>query len=111
MLTEILKTQYPNINFFKDCIIEDRLDGKGHVIKYWNTEVLGPKPTKTQLKNWAEDLQVLKQVNNNKVLEKRKREYGTWREQLDKLYHDMKNGTTTWVGFIDSVRNANPLDE
>ena len=48
------------------------------------------------------------------VLEKRKTEYLSWQEQLDKLWHDINDGkfgdsakTGTWYTHIKSVKDAN----
>ena len=45
------------------------------------------------------------------VLEKRKTEYLSWNEQLDKLWHDINDGkldkTGSWYAHIKSVKDAN----
>ena len=36
------------------------------------------------------------------------KELGGWREQLDMMYHDQVNGTTTWKDAIAKVKADNP---
>lgn len=38
----------------------------------------------------------------------RQREYAPLKEQLDMMYHDKVNGTTTWEDHINAVKNNNP---
>ena len=34
--------------------------------------------------------------------------YPTWKDQLDMLWHDKKDGTTTWEDAIQAVKDAHP---
>jgi hypothetical protein len=38
----------------------------------------------------------------------RQSEYAPLKEQLDMMYHDKVNGTTTWEDHINSVKTNNP---
>jgi hypothetical protein len=38
----------------------------------------------------------------------REKEYPTWQDQLDMLWHDKKDGTTTWEDAVQAVKDANP---
>jgi len=38
----------------------------------------------------------------------RAKEYPSWQDQLDMLWHDKKDGTTTWEDAIQAVKDANP---
>jgi hypothetical protein len=38
----------------------------------------------------------------------REREYKSIKEQLDMMYHDQVNGTTTWRDHINTVKTNNP---
>ena len=38
----------------------------------------------------------------------RAKEYPTWQDQLDMLWHDKKDGTTTWEDAVQAVKDANP---
>ena len=83
-------------------------DGSGDYIKSWTYSDI-TKPTDSQIASYetagnTQEALVL-------VLEKRKREYLTWQEQLDKLYHDIDDGkldkTGSWYTHIKSVKDAN----
>ena len=41
-------------------------------------------------------------------VEPRERAYPSWENQLDMLYHDKVNGTSTWQDAIQAVKDANP---
>ena len=38
----------------------------------------------------------------------REKEYSSWKDQLDQIYWDKKNGTNKWVEAIDKVKSDNP---
>ena len=40
----------------------------------------------------------------------RAKEYGTWQQQMEMIYKDQKNGTTTFKDHCDKVRSDNPKD-
>lgn len=46
-LVERLKRLYPDADFRRDIVVQD--DGEGPYIAQWNSDVLGPRPTKKQL--------------------------------------------------------------
>ena len=83
-------------------------DGSGDYIKSWTYSDI-TKPTDSQIASYetagnTQEALVL-------VLEKRKTEYLSWQEQLDKLYHDINDGkldkTGSWYTHIKSVKDAN----
>ena len=83
-------------------------DGSGDYIKSWTYSDI-TKPTDSQIASYetagnTQEALVL-------VLEKRKREYLSWQEQLDKLYDDIDDGkldkTGSWYTHIKSVKDAN----
>ena len=83
-------------------------DGSGDYIKSWTYSDI-TKPTDSQIASYetagnTQEALVL-------VLEKRKREYLSWQEQLDKLYHDINDGkldkTGSWYTHIKAVKDAN----
>ena len=43
---------------------------------------------------------------------KRKREYPTWQEQVDQLWHDIDDGkldkTGSWYNAVKAIKDANP---
>jgi len=46
--------------------------------------------------------------NTAAVIDKRVAEYGAVGDQLDMMYNDAINGTTTWTDHITAVKTANP---
>ena len=83
-------------------------DGSGDYIKTWTYSDL-TKPTDSQIASYetagnTQEALVL-------VLDKRQTEYLSWREQLDKLYHDIDDGkldkTGSWYTHIKAVKDAN----
>ena len=77
-------------------------------IKTWNVSGVA-KPTDSQL-NALESTANSKEALDN-VLFKRRIEYLSWQEQLDKLYHDIDDGkldkTGSWYKHIKAVKDAN----
>jgi len=45
---------------------------------------------------------------NYRYEELRKRDYGDYGDQLDMMYHDLLDGTSTWKDHISEVKNAFP---
>jgi hypothetical protein len=95
--------------FNSNILLSD--DGSGAYIKTWNVSGV-TKPTDSQLNALATN--ATKELNNAGVAVKRKTEYLSWQEQLDKLYHDINDGkfgdsakTGTWYTHIKSVKDAN----
>ena len=43
---------------------------------------------------------------NHKFKDDRKKAYGTWEEQMERLYKDQKNGTSTFKDHQDMVRGT-----
>ena len=94
-----------------NILIQDDSDGNGAYIVTWSVSGLA-KPSDSQLA--AFDTAGNTKETLNTTLAKRKREYLTWEEQLDKLYHDINDGkfgdtakTGTWYTHIKSVKDAN----
>ena len=91
--------------------LRNKGDGKGDYIETWNVTGVS-KPTDSQIASYetaANEREAL-----NVVLYKRKKEYLSWQEQLDKLYHDINDAkfgdsakTGTWYTHIKSVKDAN----
>mgnify|MGYP003118665272 CR=1 FL=1 len=86
-------------------LIENIGDGKGDYIARWSVDGLD-KPTDSQLAsyetagNTSESLAVIDDA--------RRVAYGSWQEQLEMIYKDQKNGTTTFKDHCDKVRSDNP---
>ena len=80
-------------------------DGSGPYIKEWNISSEKAKPTDSQLNALSSQATTLE--NNAKVDEKRRKEYISWQDQMEMIYKDQKNGTTTYKDHCDKVRSDN----
>ena len=82
-------------------------DGDGDYIKTWTYSF--SKPTDSQIASYETAGNTAETLSG--VLRKRRIEYLSWREQLDKLYHDIDDGkldkTGSWYTHIKSVKDAN----
>ena len=86
------------VDFQKDVLLQD--DGDGVVyIKEWN--VPEAQPTEEQLN--ALDAQATTLESNNQVDTTRRTAYGSWKDQLDEIYHDID----AWKTRIKSIKDAN----
>jgi len=80
-------------------------EGSGDYIHTWNVSGLD-KPTDSQLASYETAANAEETLNG--LLAKRRREYGTWQQQMEMIYKDQKNGTTTFKDHCDKVRSDNP---
>ena len=82
-------------------------DGNGDYIKTWTYSF--SKPTDSQIASYETAGNTVE--SNHNVDNKRKTEYLSWEEQLDKLYHDIDDGkldkTGSWYKHIKAVKDAN----
>jgi len=82
-------------------------DGGEDYIKSWTYSFT--KPTDSQLATYETAANTAE--SNHNVDIKRKTEYLSWQEQLDKLYHDINDGkldkTGSWYTHIKAVKDAN----
>ena len=82
-------------------------DGSGDYIKSWTYSFT--KPTDSQLATYETAGNTAE--SNHSIDIKRKTEYLSWQEQLDKLYHDINDGkldkTGSWYKHIKAVKDAN----
>ena len=101
-LPDILQLKYPGADFRKDIRLIDRGDGQGIVINEWNLP--DPRPTPAQIAQWAIDYDL--QYRQQQAVLKRK--YPPINDQLDMMYNDKINNTTTWVDAVSAVKAANP---
>ena len=88
------------VDFTKDVILQDDSDGKGAYIKEWN--VAEAQPTEEQLD--ALDAQATTLESNNQVDGTRRKEYGSWNDQLDEIYHDID----AWKARLQTIKTNNP---
>jgi len=80
-------------------------EGSGDYIHTWNVSGLD-KPTDSQLASYETAANAEETLNG--VLAKRRREYGSWQQQMEMIYKDQKNGTSTFKDHCDKVRSDNP---
>ena len=95
---------------FREEIVlqDDMIDGVSKpYIAEWNA-IDKVKPTDEQLN--ALESEATKLENNAKIDAKRRTEYLSWQEQLEMIYKDEKNGTTTYKDHCDKVRSDNPKE-
>ena len=80
-------------------------DGSGDYIHTWNVSGLN-KPTDSQLASYETAGNTAE--TNARIDKTRRSQYGTWQEQMEMIYKDQKNGTTTFKDHCDKVRSDNP---
>ena len=82
-------------------------DGSGDYIKTWTYSFT--KPTDSQIASYETAGNTIESYAV--IFSKRKIEYLSWREQLDKLWHDIDDGkldkTGSWYKHIKAVKDAN----
>ena len=93
-----------------DFLTEVRLqnDGSGDYINEWNITSEKAKPTDDQLNALSSQATALE--NTAKIDAKRRTEYLPFEDQLEMIYKDQKNGTSTYKDHCDKVRSDNPKE-
>ena len=82
-------------------LLQNDSDGKGDYIINWN--VIGlEKPTDEQLNAFEAEATTLE--SNNQVDSTRRKEYGSWNDQLDEIYHDID----AWKARLQTIKTNNP---
>ena len=82
-------------------------NGDGDHIKKWNVTVLD-KPNYEQLTSYETAANTVEA--NIAIDQIRQTQYLSWQEQLEMIYKDQKNGTTTFKDHCDKVRSDNPKE-
>jgi len=80
-------------------------DGDGEYIKTWSVDGLS-EPTDSQLASYDTAGNTVE--TNAGIDATRRTQYGTWQQQMEMIYKDQKNGTTTFKDHCDKVRSDNP---
>ena len=92
---------YLNRNFSpEEVFLQNDSDGKGDYIKEWN--VAEAQPTQEQLDALEAEATTLE--SNNQVDKTRRKEYGSWNDQLDEIYHDID----AWKARLQTIKTNNP---
>ena len=96
-----------NSSTWDDTKVSLQNDGSGDYIKTWTYSFT--KPTDSQIASYETAGNTAE--SNAAIDSKRKTEYLSWQEQLDKLYHDINDGkldkTGSWYTHIKAVKDAN----
>tara|TARA_B100000575_G_scaffold283035_1_gene275463 strand:+ start:519 stop:857 length:339 start_codon:yes stop_codon:yes gene_type:complete len=82
-------------------------EGSGDYIHTWNVSGLA-KPTDEQLASF--ETQANTDKTNAVIDETRRTQYLSWQQQMEMIYKDQKNGTTTFKDHCDKVRSDNPKE-
>ena len=79
--------------------------GSGDFIKEWSVSGL-EEPTAEQIASYETAGNAAEA--NNVIDATRRTEYLSWDKQMEMIYKDQKNGTTTFKDHCDKVRSDNP---
>ena len=84
--------------------LQNNSDGNGDFIASWSYDIAQPT---------AEQLATYETAGNaaeaNAVIDAtRQTQYLSWQQQMEMIYKDQKNGTTTFKDHCDKVRSDNP---
>jgi len=82
-------------------------DGDGDYIANWSVDGLD-KPTDSQLASYETSANT--EETNFRVDKTRRSQYLSWQQQMEMIYKDQKNGTTTFKDHCDKVRSDNPKE-
>ena len=85
--------------------LEDYSDGNGAFIASWSYDGL-TQPTAEQIASYETAGNAAEA--NNVIDATRRTEYLSWDKQMEMIYKDQKNGTTTFKDHCDQVRSDNP---
>ena len=85
--------------------LQNNSDGNGDFIASWSYDGL-TQPTAEQIASYETAGNTAETLSG--VLSTRKKEYGSYELQMEMIYKDQKNGTTTFKDHCDKVRSDNP---
>ena len=88
-----------------NIILQNDSDGNGDYIKTWSVDGLS-EPTDSQLASY--DTAGDTAETNAGIDSTRRSQYGSWESQMEMIYKDQKDGTTTFKDHCDKVRSDNP---
>ena len=84
--------------------LQDNSDGNGAFIASWDYDIA--EPTAEQIASYETAGNAAEA--NNVIDATRRTEYLSWDKQMEMIYKDQKNGTTTFKDHCDKVRSDNP---
>jgi len=82
-------------------------DGSGDYIRTWNVSGLA-KPSDSQIASYETAGNTAE--SNSAIDRARRSQYGSWESQMEMIYKDQKNGTSTFKDHCDKVRSDNPKE-
>ena len=85
--------------------LQNDSDGNGDYIHTWSVDSL-EKPTDKQIASYETSGNAVEA--NAGIDATRRTEYLFWDKQMEMIYKDQKNGTTTFKDHCDKVRSDNP---
>ena len=94
-----------NSKTWDDTKVSLQNDGSGDYIKTWTYDGLD-KPTDSQIAEYETAGNTAE--TNAGIDATRRSQYGTWESQMEMIYKDQKNGTSTFKDHCDKVRSDNP---
>ena len=80
-------------------------DGDGDYIHTWSVDGL-TKPSNSQIASYETAGNTAEA--NAAIDATRQSQYGSWESQMEMIYKDQKNGTSTFKDHCDKVRSDNP---
>ena len=92
------------VDFLNDVRLQDDSNGQGAYIAEWNLDIA--QPTDEQLASYETAGNAAEA--NAAIDATRRTEYLSWEQQMEMIYKDQKNGTTTFKDHCDKVRSDNP---
>ena len=87
--------------------LRNNSDGNEDYIDVWNVPGLD-KPTNSQLASYETEGNT--NETNDNIDATRRSQYGSWEFQMEMIYKDQKNGTSTFKDHCDKVRSDNPKE-
>ncbi len=94
-----------NLKTWDDTKVSLQDDGSGVYIKTFTYDGLA-KPTAEQLASYETAGNAAEA--NAAIDATRRTQYLSWQQQMEMIYKDQKNGTTTFKDHCDKVRSDNP---
>ena len=93
-----------NSKTWNDTKVSLKNDGAEDFIASWNYDIA--QPTDKQIASYETAGNAAEA--NNAIDATRRTEYLSWDKQMEMIYKDQKNGTTTFKDHCDKVRSDNP---
>jgi len=93
-----------NSKTWDDTKVSLQNDGSGDYIKTWTYSFDKPDDSKIAEYETAGNTA----ETNAGIDATRKSQYGSWESQMEMIYKDQKNGTSTFKDHCDKVRSDNP---